>query len=107
MADEYSAGEKQRLDAGAVARWNEWVASRPAAVRAIAEKVEPWRAYRIKSTGNGCRIYSIGEHADGTASITVAVTRDLNPQGLVFERTVFGLQLDDLEPMPDSGAGRA
>jgi hypothetical protein len=33
------------------AEWKEWVASRPAAVRAIAERFDPWTLYRMKSSG--------------------------------------------------------
>lgn len=98
MSD-YGPGETRMVDEESIREWNEWVGTRPPPVRAVAEKLEPWLVYRIKETGHRCRIYSIGEPNDPSepATVTVSVTNDRNPQGLVFERNVFGLGLDDIE----------
>lgn len=85
--------EPTKEQAGA---WKEWVSARPDVVRAVAERLDPWSLYRMKSTGNrvGNRVtlYSISE--DGT--VTVDVTAEYN--FLSFERRVFGVLPDDLEP---------
>lgn len=83
--------------------WCKWVKSRPPAVRAIAERFEPWRLYRLTSSGHRVTIYSINE--DGT--LTVFVSGEFN--AVAFERRVFGINPDDLIecnlPGPDEPLG--
>jgi len=75
-----------------VEEWKAWVAERPEVVREIAERLEPWSLYRLKTTDQRVTLYSISE--DGT--VTVDVTGQFNR--LLFERRVFGIDPDDLEP---------
>lgn len=70
----------------------EWVASRPDVVRVIAERFDPWTLYRMKSTGSRVTLASFNE--DGT--VRVDVSADFN--FTLFERSVFGVDPDDLEP---------
>ena len=85
------------------AAWKEWVAERPDAVRAVAERFDPWTLYRMKSTNQRVTLYSISE--DGTVSVDVS-----GAYNFVFcERTVFGIDPNDLEPCevpsPDENVG--
>ncbi len=75
------------------AMWNEWVAERPPAVREVAQRFEPWSLYRLKSSGHRVTIYSF---TDEPVTMTVDVTGDFN--AVTFERRVFGINPDDLEP---------
>ena len=72
--------------------WKAWVASRPACVRVIAERFDPWSLYQMKSTGHRCTLVSISENG----TITVAINGDLN--FVTFDRQVFGINPDDLVP---------
>lgn len=76
------------------AGWDAWVASRPPAVRAIAERFDPWTLYRI---GSGHRVFldSIQEPRDGSpCTLTVCVTGEFN--FVSFERRVFGIDPAEL-----------
>lgn len=75
------------------AAWKEWVASRPsAACRAAGEKVNPWTLYRLKGTDQIVFVVSLFE--DGTVKVRVSADFNL----ILFERDVFGINVDDLEP---------
>ncbi len=78
--------------------WRHWVASRPPCIRVVAERFDPWSLYRMRSTGQRVTVQSFSE--DGT--ITVAVTGQFN--AVLFDRDVFGVDPDDLEPceLPDA-----
>lgn len=76
--------------------WNEWVAERPPNVRAVAEKFEPWSLYRLKDTGSRVTVASFGEAQDGTVTLRVVVSGEFNL--VMFDRTVFGITPDALEP---------
>lgn len=88
------------------AGYREWVASRPEAVRLVAERFEPWSLYRLNGKQR-VTIVSFGEQADGGVSLTVRVSGDFN--AVMFERDVFGINPDDLEPCdlpaPDEHTG--
>lgn len=71
--------------------WAKWVASRPPAVREVAERFFPWRLYRIKSSGHVAVLRSFCE--DGTLTVTMSAKYN----NLLFERYVFGVPPDDLE----------
>ena len=77
-----------------LAGYRAWVASRPPAVRAVAERFDPWSLYRLKSTGQRVVIRSFSELVDVT--LTVLVSGDFN--AIAFERAVFGINPDNLEP---------
>lgn len=83
--------------------YRRWVKSRPPNVRAVAERFEPWSLYRLKTTGHRVTVHSFGEEKDGSVTLTVNVTADFN--FVMFERQVFGIQPDDLEPcdLPQPG----
>lgn len=72
--------------------WAEWVAELPPVVRTVAERFFPWELYRMKSTGQRVTVAAFNE--DGT--LRVDVRGDFN---FVWnERSVFGIDPDDLEP---------
>jgi|CXWL01.1.fsa_nt_gi hypothetical protein len=75
-----------------IADWRQWVESRPPVVRKIAEKLDPWTLFRVKSTNQNVILYSISE--DGT--VTVNVTGEYNL--VMFEQQVFGIDPNDLAP---------
>lgn len=81
----------------------EWVATRPLVVRAVAMRFLPWELYRMKSSGHRVTPYSFDEELDGRVTLTVAVTGRFN--AVAFERRVFGISPDDLEPceIPNDG----
>jgi len=72
--------------------WKRWVAKRPAVVKAICERLDPWTLYRMKPTGDRVTLYSASE--DGTVTVNVLAEFNLT----MFERRVFGIDPDDLEP---------
>jgi DNA primase large subunit len=77
--------------------WNEWVASRPDRVREVAEKFDPWSLYLLKSSGHRVKLHSFQESVkDGSVTITVLVLGQWNK--IAFERNVFGIKPDELEP---------
>lgn len=75
--------------------WDEFVLSRPEAVKAVAAKLFPWKLYRMKSTGHRVTLYCLDENTDGTVTLQVDVTGEFN--ALMFDRRVFGISPDDLE----------
>ena len=85
------------------AAWREWVAERPPTVRAVAERFDPWTLYRMKSTGQRVTFYSIGEHENGEVTLTVNITGEFN--AIMFDRQVFGVNPDDLEPCDPPAVG--
>ena len=103
MADIGEVDEESRQS------WAEWVASRPEKIRAVAEKLFPWKLYRMKGSGHRVTLYSIDEEESGKISLQVDVTGEFN--FVAFERRVFGVDPDDLEecdlPAPDDPLGSA
>ena len=91
------------------AEWKEWTASRPAHVRAVVERFDPWSLYRMKSTGHRVPLVSFDEYQSGRVTVTVAVLGRFNQ--VLHERRVFGIDPDDLEPCelpgPDEAVGSA
>lgn len=83
------------------AEYRRWVESRPPVVRAIAERLRPWKLYRLKSTGQRVTMASIFE--DGTVS--VEITGDYNL--IAFDRRVFGIDPGDMEECDLPGADEA
>jgi hypothetical protein len=85
--------------------WGQWVASRPESVRRAIEEheLEPWKLYRIKSSGHRVVIHCFDEHQDGSVTIQVDVDRRFN--FVTFERRVFGVAPGDLEECDLPAAG--
>jgi hypothetical protein len=81
-----------------IAEFAEWLAERPPVVQELAARLDPWSLFLLKTTGQRVAIVAYGE--DGT--VRVEVSACVNP-GLLFDRTVFGINPDDLEPcdIPD------
>lgn len=75
-----------------LAAWNEFVASRPAAVRTLCEKLPPWHYYDMPETGQIVTVEAYNE--DGTVRVTVVGDRISIPAILSFE--VFGVMPDGL-----------
>jgi hypothetical protein len=80
--------------------WLEWVATRPEAVRSVVRRFEPWSLYRLKTTGHRVIVRAVGETEDDDGNVTidlrVLISGEFNL--LVFDREVFGINPDDLEP---------
>lgn len=87
----------------------QWLAERPPAVRAVAERFNPWQVYRLRTTGQACRFVGCDVGARNCGEIMVdadRVTVRVNAQHPVLGpvltgRQVFGIDPDDLEPWPD------
>ena len=69
-----------------------WCKKRPAGVRELAERFPPWELFRIKSTGQRCTVAAVSENG----TVRVDVTGEFNQ--VLFDRSVFGISPDDLEP---------
>lgn len=78
------------------AEWKRWVSERPPAIRNVAELFDPWSLYRMKDTGSRVTVESFSEAKDGSVTVTVAIGGDYNI--VFFEREVFGVNPDNLEP---------
>lgn len=79
-----------------LAAHEEWLASRPAHIRAVARRIDPWTPYRLKTTGQIVGLHSIcGPAPPQCTGVTVKV-RVLKGHNLNF--LVFGIDPDDLEP---------
>lgn len=79
-----------------MADWQTWLAERPAHIRALAERLPPWNLYLLKSSGHRVEITAYSEGPNGSVSLKVAVTGAYN--FVAFEREVFGIDPNDLEP---------
>lgn len=77
--------------------WDTWVATRPPVIQALCKKLPPDTLYRHKSTGQIVSIYSYSEN--NTVTILVSGAHNL----VAFERTVFGVDPDSLEPCEAQG----
>jgi hypothetical protein len=68
-------------------------------VRARVDAYPPTKKYRMKATGRIVTLVSYDEDKKGNCNtVTVEVSRDENPE-LLFERDVFGVEFDELEPV--------
>ncbi len=86
-----------------LAEWEAWVSTRPADIRAVAERWNPWTLYRLKSTGQFVTIlsYQEGNHGEGDPmfhDVTLNINVDARWNWAAFPgRNVFGVKPDDLE----------
>jgi hypothetical protein len=91
-------------DESILREWSDWLADRPDSVKAAAEKFKPWKLYRLKGSGHRVTLVSFDEPADGSpVTLKVFVSGEFN--AVAFERTVFGIQQDDLEECDLPGPG--
>ena len=68
-------------------------------VRERVDAYPPTKKYRMKTTGRIVTLVSYDEDKNGDRNTaTVDVSRDDNPS-LLFERQVFGVEFDELEPV--------
>ncbi len=74
--------------------WKKWVNSRPPEIKEVAERFDPWSLYRMKDTGHKVTILGFSEGE--TVTISVTVSGKYNK--VLFERNVFGVDPNDLEP---------
>jgi hypothetical protein len=83
--------------------WDTWTRSRPDHVRRLIEErhLAPWKLYRMKSTGRCVILHSFDEEFDGKITLKVIVSGRFNL--ISFERTVFGVDPNDIEEcdLPD------
>ena len=77
---------------------NEWLQGRPDCIIDMVKRYPPNVLYRMKSTGQRVTIIAYAE--DGT--VRVLVSGDYN--AIIFDREVFGVNIEDLEEcnLPDS-----
>jgi hypothetical protein len=76
-----------------------WYKALSEKVRARVDAYPPTKKYRMKATGRIVTLVSYDEDKNGDChTATVEVSRDDNP-GLRFERQVFGVEFDELEPI--------
>jgi hypothetical protein len=75
-----------------LAAWSEWVAERPASVRALCEKFPPWHYYDMPKTKQIAVVESYSE--DGTMRVTIVGDRISIPTMVPFG--VFGVLPEDL-----------
>lgn len=73
--------------------WRDWLADdRPPVVLAMADRLVPWRWYRLKTTGQACRVVAFGENR------TVRIYAEHPGLGAITGVEVFGVNPDDLTP---------
>ncbi len=75
--------------------WDAWLAERPEAVRLVAARFDPWTLYRLKPFGQRVTVQAFDEGVDGIVTLRVAVSGEFN--FVTYERSVFGINPDDLE----------
>lgn len=75
--------------------WREWVDSRPMVVQRVIYKhgFVPWKLYRL--SGHRVTLHAFDEHAGDRVTLRVVVSGKYNL--VAFERTVFGVDPDDLK----------
>jgi hypothetical protein len=79
--------------------WDEWLSERPDNVRKVAERIVPWKKYRLINEGHvdvGNRYVprSYDEHADGSVTLTCEKSNEECP--LLGGYGVFGMHPDEL-----------
>lgn len=75
-----------------VAGYAAWVETRPSPVLEIARRLDPWTLYKMEPNGERVTLEAISE--DGTVRVRVSAKHNM----LVFERSVFGVNPDNLSP---------
>lgn len=87
--------------------YKKWVAERPERVRKVAERLDPWTLYRLKTSNQRVCLLGFDEEQDGRVTVRITVSGEFNL--VTFERDVFGIDPDDLEecdlPGPNEQVG--
>ena len=73
------------------AAFAKWLKGRPKVIREMAKRCPLNLLYRLKSTGQRATLYSYSENR----TVTVNITGEYN--AMMFDRRVFGIDIDDLE----------
>lgn len=76
--------------------WKKWLRTRPKRIREVAKKFPPWELYLMKSTGQRVLVIGYDEMKDGSICLKVFVSAEFN--FVTFERQVFGVPQEDIEP---------
>ncbi len=74
--------------------WEEWLETRPVAVREVAARLPPWHLYRVVSTDQRATIQSYDVEGDGTVTLSITAWYEYLP---ILALGVFGMCPDDLE----------
>jgi hypothetical protein len=84
-----------------IVQWAIWTRDRPAHVRRVAERFDPWSLYLMKSTGHRVFVHGFDE-TEGGVTVRVVVSGEFNL--VAMERSVFGIDPEDLSPceLPDA-----
>jgi len=74
-----------------------WLIGRPKTILTLSQELKPWNTYRVKPTGQHCKLLSYFE--DGTVSVEVMGhdSRVLDMSYNCVPFGVFGILPDDLE----------
>lgn len=80
------------------ASWDQWVAERPSVVRAVAERIDRYTLYRMKSTKQLVTLASIFENG----TVRVVVWWDGRRHFPHAPFGVFGVDPDDLEAVVET-----
>lgn len=84
-----------------MSEFEEWLATRPKVIQEMGRQYPPDKEYRIKSTEQTCVLHSYSENR----TVTVDITSPTFENVFGAQRRVFGIEVDDLEPLSDaSGA---
>lgn len=79
--------------------WHQWLLERPENVRLVAEKIVPWKRYKLKGSSedsdNRYIPISYQEMQDGSVTITCEKVNDIMP--FLGGYGVFGISANDLE----------
>lgn len=86
------------------AMWTQWLAERPAFVRRVAERFNPWTMYKLVGTGQ--RVMIIGFHSskegDPREEVTAYVYVEHPVLGPLSGRKVFGIDPEEVVPWTDA-----
>ena len=81
------------------AAWEEWKADpeRPADMREVASRFDPWTMYRLTTTGQRCGVTSFFESSE-TQPVTLGIYAEHATLGPITGVGVFGIKPEDLVP---------
>ena len=77
--------------------WRVWLAEQPTYVATIGERFDPWSLYLLKSSNHRVTVCGFNSNSE-THEVTVQVNVTGEFNVVAFDRTVFGVDPDDLGP---------